>query len=510
MRPTVLTAATVRAAIRDSRDGKRWARADGLMPGLELRAQPSGARWTVRARLHGRQRRWDVGGVCEGDVDQGLLVALTTARARAVAVKERARKDLLPDPLVTEWTSGVSEHRQERLAAEKPAPSWTWERARQEFLDEKFRTRRTATYEDYKRRLERTPEFVEFAGRQVADITREDIACVVARVHGRREKQAEHLVPILSSMWTFLGDDVRRPDTGVAPNLLLRLKPPERTRREVGERSVAGDGDPPDDTVPIPTELAVGRAVAIARAGVFDERASLSILLLAASAQRRRATIGAHRADFRSIAGEVLWSIPPFFRKAASKRRSQLPHQVPLLGWGAAAAHRLDRLAGNEQGYLFPVARARRAGEQPKRPHRDPSSINHVLLAMPAIEISPHGFRRAFATYGRRDLGWARDEPKLILDHLEGTTSTDVTSAHYDLDPQLRRKRELISAWVDWLDHWAGRAVEADPLLSDSEALRELVYRTRYGEEAWRAKLARTRKTGEPLWPEGEFLEAAE
>jgi hypothetical protein len=60
--PASLTAATVKAAIRDSRAGKRWAKADGLMPGLQLRAQPTGARWTVRSRLHDDQRRWDMSG----------------------------------------------------------------------------------------------------------------------------------------------------------------------------------------------------------------------------------------------------------------------------------------------------------------------------------------------------------------------------------------------------------------------------------------------------------------
>src|SRR5450759_2015991 len=89
-----LTAATVKAAIRDSRAGKRWAKADGLMPGLQLRAQPTGARWTVRARLNDLQRRWDIGGVCEGDEDIDGLACLTTARSRGMRVKERCRKDL--------------------------------------------------------------------------------------------------------------------------------------------------------------------------------------------------------------------------------------------------------------------------------------------------------------------------------------------------------------------------------------------------------------------------------
>src|SRR5450830_1296162 len=90
--PAALTAATVKAAIRDSRAGKRWAKADGLMPGLQLRAQPTRARWTVRARLNDLQRRWDIGGVCEGDEDMDGLACLTTARSRAIRVKEMCRK----------------------------------------------------------------------------------------------------------------------------------------------------------------------------------------------------------------------------------------------------------------------------------------------------------------------------------------------------------------------------------------------------------------------------------
>ena len=117
--PAALTAATVKAAIRDSRAGKRWAKADGLMPGLQLRAQPTGARWTVRARLNDLQRRWDIGGVCEGDEDIDGLACLTTARSRAMRVKEMCRKDLIPDGVVREFTTGMSIVRQEALAVKK-------------------------------------------------------------------------------------------------------------------------------------------------------------------------------------------------------------------------------------------------------------------------------------------------------------------------------------------------------------------------------------------------------
>src|ERR1019366_4681277 len=131
--PAALTAATVKAAIRDSRAGKRWAKADALMPGLQLRAQPTGARWTVRARLNDLQRRWDIGGVCEGDEDVDGLACLTTARSRAIRVKEMCRNDLTPDYVVREFTTGMSIVRQEALAVKKAPPSWLYEKAKEEF-----------------------------------------------------------------------------------------------------------------------------------------------------------------------------------------------------------------------------------------------------------------------------------------------------------------------------------------------------------------------------------------
>ena len=45
--PAALTAATVKAAIRDSRAGKRWAKADGLMPG------PAASRAADRSPMDG-------------------------------------------------------------------------------------------------------------------------------------------------------------------------------------------------------------------------------------------------------------------------------------------------------------------------------------------------------------------------------------------------------------------------------------------------------------------------
>jgi len=75
------------------------------------------------------------------------------------------------------------------------------------------------------------PELRRFAGRDVAGISREEIAECVAQVFRRNESAGDHLRRVLGSMWTFLGDDCRRRQTSVPANLLLRLKSPEPARR---------------------------------------------------------------------------------------------------------------------------------------------------------------------------------------------------------------------------------------------------------------------------------------
>jgi hypothetical protein len=215
-----LTAATVKAAIRDSRAGERWAKADGLMPGLQLRAQPTGARWTVRARLNDLQRRWDIGGVCEGDEDIDGLACLTTARSRAMRVKGMCRKDLAPDYVVREFTTGMSIVRQEALAVKKGPPSWPYEKAKEEFLAHVLAKKREDTHRDYTGKL-RPPELDRFIGHAVASITRNQILMAVATIHGRgAETMAEGVLRVLKSMWTFLADGERQEQTSVVPNRL--------------------------------------------------------------------------------------------------------------------------------------------------------------------------------------------------------------------------------------------------------------------------------------------------
>jgi hypothetical protein len=337
----------------------------------------------------------------------------------------------------------------------------------------------------------------------------------VAAIHGRgAETMAEGVLRVLKSMWTFLADGERQEQTSVVPNLLLRTKAPDRTRNEIGDPNRIDEEAERGDA---PPEIELGRALAIARAGVLPDRVSLGLQLLFASVQRRRAVIGANRWRFKTYAetpGDEAWYVPPYFRKSGSKRGNR-SHLVPLVGWGAEAVRKLDLLSdGDNPGWFFP-GRQPRAGASAgiAAGHADVGLLNDYLSAMPGVDFSPQFVRYAFSTYGERDLGFRKSEAKVILDHMEGTEPDDVTGKFYSSDPAIRRKREMMTLWAGWLDEWCAKAIAADPLLSDREALIEAIYRERYTEEQLARRIEYRSRRDRPLWNHlrrVEDIEAAE
>ena len=427
------------------------------------------------------------------DLGEAPAVTPDEARRRGWRVKDMLRGNQDPTRQVREWTTGVPIYRQ---ASEERVKSVVWTKARKQYLDAVFEARRPATYDDYRKTLSNTSELAAWNDRQVAEIAPEDVSEVlaaVAKAHGH--SYAEHLQRVLSAMWTWLADASRRRETGVKPRLLHGVTAPERPRREIGERR---GGEEVEDAAP-PSEAEIGRVIAIARSRALPRRAANALLLLAGTVQRRRAIVGAHRFDFQSFGDEMLWKMPPYFRKTAAMKRSSAHHLVPLVGWVAEAERALDRMTGDDPWY-FPVGGTPK-GVQPKNPHADPAYITHLLGCLPGVEFSPHGFRAAFATHGRRELGWGRLDAKLILDHLEGHDPGDVTAQHYDTDPEIRRKREMMKGWVCLLDKWAAAAIAADETLLDRDAVAELIYRKRYGDKRWKEVAQRCARTGAtPSW----------
>ena len=48
----------------------------------------------------------------------------------------------------------------------------------------------------------------------------------------------------------------------------------------------------------------------------------------------------------------------------------------------------------------------------------------------------------------------------------------------------------MITLWTDWFDEWRAKAIVADPMLSDREALVEAIYRERHAKEQLARRIA--------------------
>jgi integrase len=473
--PDIITQKTLAKAFRDHAAGQSYDVADGRVAGLELRVRPRSVRWSMRTALHGKRTRYDLGPAVAGDADvDGLSV--DGARSRASRVAEMARNGHNPAVFLAALASGVSMETQIRIETERPKPSWSWETAKKNFLSEVKRANREDTHRDYKGKLQ-SAELSRFDGRLVNTITRNEMAAAIAEVHARgKEAMAEGMVRVVRRFWNWLAESVRQDQMSVDDGVMLKLEAPPRTRIEIGEKAF----DPDEEDGYTPTEIEIGRALAVARLGCLPERIGLGLSLMIGSVQRRRAVTGASRWRFKSyedVEGEVAWYVPPYFRKSGTKRGKR-SHLVPVVGFAATAQERLDKLSDFEgsEGWLFPAGVATRAD----RGHAESGLFNDWLAAIPGVEFSPHGARYAFATYGERDLGFAQGEGKLILDHLEGVEPTDVTGSFYSSDPQIGRKRAMMKSWTEWCDHWVAKAVADDRALLDGDLMGREVRTKRY------------------------------
>jgi hypothetical protein len=73
--PELISARTLAAAFKAQADKKaakrRYDVSDKRIANLQLRVKPSSVRWSIRVRLHGEQRRYDLGPAVAGDEDVG-------------------------------------------------------------------------------------------------------------------------------------------------------------------------------------------------------------------------------------------------------------------------------------------------------------------------------------------------------------------------------------------------------------------------------------------------------
>lgn len=443
--PVTITNATIDAARKDVRPGgRRYDIVDARCRGLSLRVSPTGLQWSFRFQITGKDKR-----LALGSVD---LWTIAEARSIVDRGQEMLRDRLgIPDEA---WVDRmrVAKGKDAAVRMEKPTQpgrdlfKWDFDRGRREFLDDIARSRSSDTHRDYVSKLHR-PEIEELAKTPLPRITRQDLASAIARIHrAGKEATAEGVARVLSSMFSWLARDENVNHSGVQRDAMRGLKAPARTRRP-SRRQV-------DD----PTLEDLGRIIAIARSGVIDPSIACAIEMLVWTLQRRRAVASAMIQDFRSTNSgtEGLWYVYADDRKRSDGEAHVIP--LPAPAWQCfQRALELTRGTGSE--YLFPAARPRNKGGLVTHVH--PSTLTHTLSYLPGVSSSPHHVRKIFGTYGERILGFSRPTTKLILDHAEGGTRSDVTGRHYSLHDGTHEKWPVMRRWVSVVEADVEAAVRA-------------------------------------------------
>jgi hypothetical protein len=510
--PEFLTNNTLKSALAAASVGKEtYSVSDSQIRGLQIRVQKSSVTWSVRSKLHGKQKRYELGRVSLDDDGAGGL-CYKTARNRAFKVKEMCEAGISPLHQIKAWAIGGTVQAVQAAEADKPKPSWEWDAAVKTFVDWNVENRRQDTADDYRQKLNDTPEMHIFRGRQVNTLTRNELMEAIERINARGVwSTACGCRRVLSRFMNWLAEPARQNQTNVAENLMLNTKDPEKPRNEIGmndHKRTSSDYDDEEEHGDAPPANELGRALVIARSGVLTERTGLGIQLLFGTCQRRRAVVTSTRWRFKEFPDTVeqLWGVPPYFRKSGSKRGSTF-HLVPCVSWCADVVRKLDRLCVGENPYNFPAIKDRK--KDGDHHHADIEMLNRALESMPGVDFGPHGARYALASYGESELGFAKSEAKLILDHMEGTDPKDVTGQFYSSDPGIKRKREMLTLWTAWLDKQAAIAIEQDPLLLDRGHLMEAIFRKKHGDEKLAKRIKYREARGWPLWPDDQ-QEAAE
>ncbi|MBJ6986072.1 hypothetical protein [Devosia sp. MC521] len=140
---------------------------------------------------------------------------------------------------------------------------------------------------------------------------------------------------------------------------------------------------------------------------------------------------------------------------------------------------RLDADPGaSKPEYLFPQTRPR--ARRMAVTHIHPSTLTHNMGFMPAVTSSPHRVRSFFGTYGERVLGFARPTTKLILDHAEGGSRSDVTGRHYALHEGSHGKWPVMRKWAAAVE---GDLATAVAKLEPIDEIKAVIAAARYGDE---------------------------
>ncbi len=387
---------------------------DEKCPGLSIRVRARSATWALRGRLGQKQTTWTIAPVQPGDDPAEI-------RDRAGEARRMLKRGIDPAEWLKEQAlgGGVVRH------FDPERDGWTWEQARERFLDFVKAERAKATYADYQRTL-RGPDVKWSGDMLVKDISKGHVQRLQDDIYARGARtQATHTLRIVKACLSWVA---QRGGSGLEESPATTVKPlvlgKDTSEKHVPTPEAVGD---------LPWLLDVARVNPVSR---------LAAMLVLLTAQRRETIVSALKAGFEETADGAIWTIAPAHMK--SKRQHVIP--LPPLAWGIVK--QAMAVGRSDSPWLFPQLRLRRAGDTGDG-HMSGKELGEAM-GVAGSPIRPHVCRRAFATHGERLLGFGKSDTKAILDHAEGL-SGDVTAMHYALHDGTHFKWRLMKQWETWV-----------------------------------------------------------
>ena len=448
-----ITKNTIAAAVKDSAEGLSYDKVDPESSGLQLRVKPSGVRWSFRGRLKREQRRYDLG--------SATSILPEEARDIARKVRDDLRNDRDPTETINELVKGI-------VPDVKPMRirTWTWAQAVEAFLKSvQYPARRKATFGDYRRALQNTPEFQHLKTRHIVDITAPEMSKIIQTIANRRHSVADHNLRIIKSMWSWLSNANQQDESGITVNIMKMVTAPEQHRHEVGSND-----ELPDRAPYLPPIEEIARIICICRSGVISVQVANAIMLMIYTAQRRRTVVSARIQDFDI--DKMIWKIPPYFRKTGKSSRSKRPHIVPITEPVLEIFNEQYKTYKGANA-LFGLLKRPTKITTGSQSNMNESVLNHAFSSFPNVEASPHDVRRAFKSFCSKN-GYDSD---LIMHHMEGVKEDDTGGLYYELDPKIEQKAVILSHWANAIE------IEADLIrhnFIDLDKLKATIKQLRY------------------------------
>ncbi|MFM9938658.1 MAG: tyrosine-type recombinase/integrase [Hyphomicrobiaceae bacterium] len=135
-----------------------------------------------------------------------------------------------------------------------------------------------------------------------------------------------------------------------------------------------------------------------------------------------------------------IWSLP------AARMKAGKPHRVPLSERAKAILREMEPLKG-DSGHVFP-------GQRRGKPLSG-MALEMVLRRMKVTNATPHGMRSSFRDF----VGNRTSYPRELAEHALAHRIGDAAEQAYRREDALERRRPMMEAWAQFLEHPGGDVV---------------------------------------------------